>query len=88
MELSALRRNAEVREREWQAKVRLTRHVFILAMSNAVFKNSLVNLLKELNCNRIGTIQKYDLIGSVEKQTNTVLQINVSEWILEKCGRS
>lgn len=71
MELSALRRNAEVREREWQAKVRLTQHVFILAMSNAVFKNSLVNLLKELNCNRIGTIQKYDLIESVEKQTQS-----------------
>lgn len=50
MELSALRRNAEAREREWQAKVRLTQHVLILAMSKAVFKNSVVNLLRERNC--------------------------------------
>lgn len=45
LELSALRRNAEAREREWQAKVRLTRPVLILEMSKAVFKNSVVNLL-------------------------------------------
>lgn len=50
LELSALRRNAEAREREWQAKVRLTQHVFVLAMSKTVFKNSFVNLHKEHNC--------------------------------------
>ena len=50
LELSALRRNAEAREREWQAKVRLTQHVFILAMPKVVFENSVVNLLRECNC--------------------------------------
>lgn len=52
LELSALRRNAEAREREWQAKVRLTHHVLILVMSKAVFQSAVVNLHRDHNCGR------------------------------------
>lgn len=52
LELSALRRNAEAREREWQAKVSLTRRVLILAVSKAVFQSAVVSLHKEYSRGR------------------------------------
>lgn len=67
LELSALRRNAEAREREWQAKVRITQHVLIFAVSKVVFKISVVNLLGEcsrgtemewLKCIKCGILKK------------------------------
>jgi len=66
LELSALRRNAEAREREWQAKVRLTKHVLVLAMSKAVFKNSVVNLLQAHN--HVTEVKQFKCVKMMELQ--------------------
>lgn len=65
MELSALRRNAEAREREWQAKVRLTKHVLVLVMSKAVFKKSVVNLQKH-NC--VTAVKQFKCVKATESR--------------------
>lgn len=66
MELSALRRNAEAREREWQAKVRLTKHVLILVMSKAVFKKLVVNLLQKHN--RVTEMKQFKCVKATESR--------------------